>query len=120
MSPAPTGSSSYYLGNLIGNPLDTTIAAACLVFGGVLDRHPKLKSCLAHGGGFAPYQAGRWEHGWAVRPEPKVNVKQQPENIAADSSTTPSCIRIESLQFMIGHAAPTASCSAATIPTTWG
>ena len=34
---------SYYLQNLIGNPLDTTIAAACLVFGGVLDRHPKLK-----------------------------------------------------------------------------
>ena len=36
---------SYYLQNLIGNPLDTTIAAACLVFGGVMDRHPKLKIC---------------------------------------------------------------------------
>ena len=34
---------SYYLGNLIGNPLDTTIAAACLIFGGVMDRHPKLE-----------------------------------------------------------------------------
>src|SRR5262249_4573757 len=33
---------SYYLANLIGNPLDTTIAAACLVFGGVMERHPKL------------------------------------------------------------------------------
>jgi aminocarboxymuconate-semialdehyde decarboxylase len=73
---------SYYLQNLIGNPLDTTIAAACLVFGGVLDRHPKLKICLAHGGGFTPYQAARWEHGWAVRPEPKKNVKEQPKNIA--------------------------------------
>jgi aminocarboxymuconate-semialdehyde decarboxylase len=72
---------SYYLANLIGNPLDTTIAAACLIFGGVLDRHPKLKICLAHGGGFVPYQAARWEHGWAVRPEPKKNVKQQPKNI---------------------------------------
>ena len=69
---------SYYLGNLIGNPLDTTIAAACLYFGGVLDRHPKLKVMLAHGGGFTPYQAARWEHGWTVRPEPKKNVKQQP------------------------------------------
>ena len=73
---------SYYLQNLIGNPLDTTIAAACLVFGGVLDRFPKLKICLAHGGGFTPYQAARWEHGWKVRPEPKVNVKTQPKNIA--------------------------------------
>ena len=70
---------SYYLNNLIGNPLDTTIAAASLVFGGVLERHPKLKVLLVHGGGFVPYQAGRWVHGWQVRPEPKVNVKRSPE-----------------------------------------
>ncbi|HVV61042.1 MAG TPA: amidohydrolase family protein [Pseudolabrys sp.] len=73
---------SYYLTNLIGNPLDTTIAAACLIFGGVMDRHPKLKIMLAHGGGFTPYQAARWEHGWKVRPEPKKNVPEQPKNIA--------------------------------------
>lgn len=73
---------SYYLANLIGNPLDTTIAAACLYFGGVMDRYPKLKVMLAHGGGFTPYQAARWEHGWAVRPEPKKNIKAQPKNIA--------------------------------------
>ncbi len=73
---------SYYLQNLIGNPLDTTIAAACLLFGGVLDRHPKLTFMLAHGGGFTPYQAARWEHGWKVRPEPKKNVSAQPKNIA--------------------------------------
>jgi aminocarboxymuconate-semialdehyde decarboxylase len=70
---------SYYLQNLIGNPLDTTIAAACLVFGGVMERHPKLNVLLVHGGGFVPYQAGRWAHGWHVRPEPKVNVKKSPE-----------------------------------------
>jgi aminocarboxymuconate-semialdehyde decarboxylase len=70
---------SYYLQNLIGNPLDTTIAAACLVFGGVMERHPKLNVLLVHGGGFVPYQAGRWAHGWHVRPEPKVNIKQSPE-----------------------------------------
>ncbi len=73
---------SYYLQNLIGNPLDTTIAAACLYFGGVLDRHPKLKFVLAHGGGFTPYQAARWEHGWKVRPEPKKNIARQPKDIA--------------------------------------
>jgi aminocarboxymuconate-semialdehyde decarboxylase len=70
---------SYYLANLIGNPLDTTIAAACLVFGGVMERHPKLNVLLVHGGGFVPYQAGRWAHGWHVRPEPKVNIKKSPE-----------------------------------------
>ena len=95
---------SYYLDNLIGNPLDTTIAAACLLFGGVLDRHPKLKVCLAHGGGFVPYQAGRWEHGWSVRPEPKVNVKQRPENIIGRFFYDTILHSDQSLQFMIAQA----------------
>jgi aminocarboxymuconate-semialdehyde decarboxylase len=70
--------SSYYLGNLIGNPLDTTIAAACLVFSGVMERYPKLKICLSHGGGFVPYQAGRFVHGWQVRNEPKRKLAKPP------------------------------------------
>jgi len=70
---------SYYLANLIGNPLDTTIAVASLVFGGVVERHPAIKFCLVHGGGFAPYQAGRFSHGWRVRPEPKVTLKEPPD-----------------------------------------
>jgi len=70
---------SYYLGNLIGNPLDTTIAAACLIFGGVLARYPKLDFVMVHGGGFIPYQGGRWVHGWQVRPEPKVHLNHSPE-----------------------------------------
>ena len=69
---------SYYLANLIGNPVDTTIAAASLVFGGVMERYPNLKVCLSHGGGFVPYQAGRWVHGWRVRGEPKVNLTVSP------------------------------------------
>lgn len=64
----------YYLQNLIGNPLETTIAIASLIFGGVLERHPTLRVGVVHGGGFAPYQAGRWWHGWEVRPEPRAQV----------------------------------------------
>lgn len=70
---------SYYLTNLIGNPLDTTIAAASLIFGGVMERYPNLKVLLVHGGGFVPYQGARWVHGWNVRPEPKVNLKHSPQ-----------------------------------------
>lgn len=70
---------SYYLKNFIGNPLDTTIAAASLNFGGVLDRHPGLKICLSHGGGFIPYQFGRFIHGWAERAEAQVNLENSPE-----------------------------------------
>jgi aminocarboxymuconate-semialdehyde decarboxylase len=64
---------SYYLGNLIGNPLETTIAVASLIFGGVLDRLPDLKLCFAHGGGYACYGIGRMDRGYGVRPEVKVN-----------------------------------------------
>ena len=70
---------SYYLGNLIGNPFDTTIAAASLVFGGVLDRHPKLKVVLLHGGGYFPHGIGRIDHGFKVRPETKT-VPQEPSS----------------------------------------
>ena len=65
----PERLSDYYLQNLIGIPLDSTIAAARLIFGGVLENHPNLRFGFCHGGGFAPYQIGRWEHGWGVRQE---------------------------------------------------
>jgi aminocarboxymuconate-semialdehyde decarboxylase len=93
---------SYYLQNLIGNPLDTTIAAACLIFGGVMDRYPKLKICLAHGGGFTPYQAARWEHGWKVRPEPKKNVPNQPRDIAGRFMYDTILHSDKTLELMIG------------------
>ena len=95
--------SSYYLNNLIGNPLDTTIGAACLYFGGVLDRYPKLTVVLAHGGGFTPYQAARWEHGWRVRPEPKKNISKQPTNIAKRFYYDTILHSAPVLEFMIGH-----------------
>jgi aminocarboxymuconate-semialdehyde decarboxylase len=94
---------SYYLNNLIGNPLDTTIGAACLYFGGVLDRHPKLTIALAHGGGFTPYQAARWEHGWQVRPEPKKNIAKQPVNIAKRFYYDTILHSAPVLEFMIEH-----------------
>lgn len=59
----------YHLRNLIGNPLESTIAIASLIFGGVLDRHPGLKLLFAHGGGYSCWAAGRFDHGQRVRPE---------------------------------------------------
>jgi aminocarboxymuconate-semialdehyde decarboxylase len=68
----------YHLANLIGNPTDTAVAAASLIFGGVLKEFPSIKFYLAHGGGTCPYLRGRWEHGWQVRPEGKVNIQKPP------------------------------------------
>jgi aminocarboxymuconate-semialdehyde decarboxylase len=61
--------SQYFLANLLGNPFDTAVAAAHLMFGGVLDRFPGLQVVLPHAGGALPYLAGRLAHGWSVRPE---------------------------------------------------
>jgi len=66
----------FYLNNLLGNPFDTAIAAAHLVFGGVLDRLPKLEVCLPHAGGAVPYLHGRLRHGQGVRPETKGKAKR--------------------------------------------
>jgi aminocarboxymuconate-semialdehyde decarboxylase len=63
------GLEAFYFTNVLGNPLETTMAAMRLIAGGVLDRHPKLVLCLAHGGGFLPYQLGRLRHAATVRPE---------------------------------------------------
>jgi aminocarboxymuconate-semialdehyde decarboxylase len=68
----------YYLTNLIGNPMDTTIAAASLIFGGVLREYPRLKVYLAHGGGACPYIRYRWDHGWKVRDEGKRVIDRPP------------------------------------------
>jgi aminocarboxymuconate-semialdehyde decarboxylase len=61
----------FFLFNLVGNPVDTAIAACHLIFGGVLDRHPQLRICLPHGGGVLPILVGRIDQGWKVRDELK-------------------------------------------------
>ena len=67
---------AFYLSNLLGNPFDTAVAAAHLVFGGVLDRHPRLHVCLPHAGGALPYLVGRLQHGQRVRPENQKAAKK--------------------------------------------
>jgi aminocarboxymuconate-semialdehyde decarboxylase len=63
------GLGPFYLSNLIGNPLESTVGAAHLIFGGVLDELTGLKPVLMHGGGYLPYQIGRFDHGHRVRSE---------------------------------------------------
>jgi aminocarboxymuconate-semialdehyde decarboxylase len=60
---------SYYLSNLLGNPYDTGVAAASLVFGGVMDRFPRLQVMLPHAGGTFPWLSGRLDRGVETRRE---------------------------------------------------
>jgi aminocarboxymuconate-semialdehyde decarboxylase len=59
----------YYLENVIGFPLETTIALERLICSGLLDRHPELRVVGLHAGGYFPWQAGRLRHARTVRPE---------------------------------------------------
>jgi aminocarboxymuconate-semialdehyde decarboxylase len=66
--------SEHYLFNTVGNPLETTVAAAHLVMQGVMDDHPRLKIVLAHGGGAITILRGRIHHAQTFKP-PGIDVK---------------------------------------------
>jgi aminocarboxymuconate-semialdehyde decarboxylase len=59
----------YWMPWLVGMPAEQSRAACALIFGGVLERLPKLRVALAHGGGSFPYTLGRIEHGFHMRPD---------------------------------------------------
>src|SRR4051812_49142681 len=70
-----------WLGNTIGNPLDTTIALQHLIFEGTLDKFPGLKIIAAHGGGYLPSYAMRGDHSCFVSPpgcNPNITLKKKP------------------------------------------
>jgi len=68
----------YMLGNLVGNLYDTGLAAALLIYGGVLERHPKLRIVLYHGGGALPSLIGRLDLGYQVAPECRSAIPRPP------------------------------------------
>ena len=73
-----SGLEDYYLTNLVGNPLETALMVADLMFSGTMDDLPDLKIGLAHGGGFVPYQIGRLVHGHKVRGETRAKSASSP------------------------------------------
>ncbi len=70
--------SRFYFNNVIGNPLETTIALHYLIFDGVLERHPKLKILAVHGGGYLGAYSGRIDHVWGARSDGKADLPQPP------------------------------------------
>ena len=68
----------HYFINVIGNPLDSTVAIAYLVFDGILERFPKLKIVAAHGGGYVSHYPGRMDHVWGARADARTVLKKTP------------------------------------------
>ncbi|MBR0834184.1 amidohydrolase [Bradyrhizobium manausense] len=67
----------FYLHNLLGNPVETAIAASHLVFSGVLERYPGIQVCLAHAGGVTAALAGRWNRGHGTA-RPGLDLEMEP------------------------------------------
>ena len=68
----------YHLPNTIGNLVDRAITFASFTYGGVMDKCPDLKVCLAHGGGYTCFGIGRMDRGWQVRSEARANISSPP------------------------------------------
>ncbi|HLN87627.1 MAG TPA: amidohydrolase family protein, partial [Candidatus Limnocylindrales bacterium] len=68
----------YNLANLIGNPTDSSLAFAKLIFGGVLERYPRLKFLVAHAGGFLPYTWGRLDRGYRIQNSTSSMISKPP------------------------------------------
>jgi len=68
----------HYFSNVIGNPLDTTMALHWLIFDGVLERYPDLKIVASHGGGYLPAYSGRIDHAWGARSDTRGTLPKPP------------------------------------------
>jgi len=68
----------YYLNNVLGNPLETTLALHNLIFSGTLARFPELKLMAVHGGGYLPGYSGRIDHAWGARKDSHADLPLPP------------------------------------------
>ena len=70
--------SKYTIPNSVGVIVEDTLITAILIFGGILEKFPELKVCIAHGGGPACFGMGRMDRGWQVRSEARTNISRPP------------------------------------------
>lgn len=68
----------YYLVNVIGMPLSSTLTVTRMILGGVFERHPNLKTLVVHGGGYLPFYAARTDHAFRHRPEMRDHIDRLP------------------------------------------
>jgi aminocarboxymuconate-semialdehyde decarboxylase len=99
---APQGMlACYNLGNLVGNPYDTGLAAALLIYGGVLERHPALRVVLYHGGGAFPSLLGRLDMGYRVYPECQTAIPRPPSTYINQFTYDTIAFRADMLRYLI-------------------
>ena len=70
----------HYFINLIGHPIEATLAISRLIFDGVMENHPGLKIVVAHGGGYLPAYSGRMDHAYRAREDVRENLPNLPSD----------------------------------------
>jgi aminocarboxymuconate-semialdehyde decarboxylase len=95
---------SGYLFNVIGNPLDTTIALSHMIFEGVLDRFPRLKIVAAHGGGFLGSYADRSDHACRMSPPAcPTTIRRRPTEYLRDMYFDSLVFTAENLRHLVAQ-----------------
>jgi aminocarboxymuconate-semialdehyde decarboxylase len=92
----------HYLTNVIGNPLDTTVAVHYLIFDGVMARYPRLKVFLSHGGGFAGAYGARMDHAFGARPDCREKIDELPSTYLKRFYFDSVVFSFDQLAYLIG------------------
>ena len=93
--------SRHHLANVIGNPLDTTVAMHYLIFDGVLARYPKIKFYLSHGGAFPASYAARMDHAYGARPDCREHIFEPPSTYLKRFYFDTIVFAVDQLEFLI-------------------
>ncbi len=108
------------LGNVIGNPFETTLFFSQMIYDGTLDRFPGLKVCGAHAGGYLPSYFGRVEVACDVRPNAKCMNKKKPREYLHDQIMADSMIfSPEGIRHMVAEMGPSQVVYGTDMPFVW-
>jgi len=93
--------SEHYMLNVIGNPLDTTVAMHYLIFDGVLARYPRIKFYLSHGGAFPAAYGARMDHAYGAREDARVKIYEKPSTYLKKFYFDSIVFSVDQLEYLI-------------------
>jgi aminocarboxymuconate-semialdehyde decarboxylase len=92
---------NYFLHNTVGNLVERTLTFGCLVYGGVMDEHPRLTVCLGHAGGYVPFAVDRMDKGWEMFPEYRGRLRDRPSAYLRRFYYDTACFTDRNLRFLV-------------------
>lgn len=98
----PARLGDFNMGNMVGQPLETTLALTHIILGGVLERHPRVKLIAAHGGGYFPFYTGRFDEAAHVRPDYMPAITKPPSSYLKTIYFDTIIYRPEAVSYLAG------------------